>query len=105
MKTKEEIDACGNDEITLGDCFFGEPASEEDMRMYHDALSDIIDISRSEPSITMRTKRLLNEVLEMEFDARQWFILTLIIVTHIDAAEKRGAKKFAEAMELVLNRE
>jgi len=105
MKTKEEIDASEDDEITLKDCFFGEPVSEEDMRMYHDALSDIIDISNSEPSVTVRAKRLFNEVLEMEFDARQWFVLTLILVVYDDVGEKRGAKKFAEAMRLALSSE
>ena len=104
MKTKEEIMANGNDEITIGDCFFGDKPSEEDMRTYHDVCSDIRDTINSEPSITMRTKRIFEEVLGMEFNELQWLELVLIISIHMDAAEQRGANKLADVMDLLSGR-
>ncbi|MCK4328896.1 hypothetical protein KAX02_03530 [candidate division WOR-3 bacterium] len=100
MKTKEEIAANGNDEITIGDCFFGKPASEEDMRSYHDICSDIRDVINNEPSITMRTKRIFEEILVMQFNELQWLKLVVAISMHMDAAECRGAKKIVDVLEL-----
>ena len=100
MKTKEEINVNGNEEITIGNCFFGDEPSDEDMRSYHDVCSDIRDVINSEPSITMRTKRLFEEVLNMEFNELQWLALVMVISIHMDAAERRGAKKIVDVLEL-----
>ena len=104
MKTKEEIEAMGNDKITIGDCFFGDEPSETDMQLYHSACSDIRDVINSEPSITMRTKRIFEEVLGMEFGELQWLKLVLVISMHMDAAERRGANKVVDVIELGMGR-
>ncbi|MCK4329458.1 hypothetical protein KAX02_06410 [candidate division WOR-3 bacterium] len=105
MKTKEEIVEKGDKRITVGDCFFGEEPSEEDMQTYNNVLSDIKDILVSESSITLRTKRLLEEVLAVEFNEVQWLALVLIIAVHMDAAEERGAKKLAHVMSLLMEKD
>ena len=101
MKTKEEIAANMNDSITVGHCFFGEDESDADRQLYLNMIADIRDTISDEPSITAATKRLFEELLGMEFNEMQWLGLVLAIATYIELAEKRGAKKLANVMDLL----
>jgi len=101
MKTKEEIEASMYDRIPLGQSFFGEDESDEDKQVYLNMMADIRGIINEEESITSITKRLFEEVLEMEFNETQWFALTLIISVFTELSERRGARKLADVMALL----
>jgi len=104
MKTKEEIAASMHDHISVGQCFFGEELSDADRDVYLHMNAEVNDIIRDESSVTAAAKKFFDEVLGMEFNELQWLGFVLIIATYIDLAEQRGAKKLADAMDLLSER-
>ncbi len=82
-----------NDSITVGECFFGANETEEDKGFFHITNSKVRQIIENESSITVCSKRLLEEVLSVDFSPEQWYAMTLISINWFEFGKLVGSEK------------
>lgn len=93
MKTKEEIEEVMDDNITIGQCFYGEIPTEEDMALSLATRRNIKVILTSEESIAVSSKRIFEEVLSMDFNEKQWYALTMVLIKSIEYGKQIGDRR------------
>lgn len=93
MRTKEEIEEVMNDRMSIGECFSGVVETEEDKEFFHIVNSKVREIIENEKSITVSSKRLLEEVLSVDFTIEQWYAMAIIAINWFEFGKLVGSDK------------